>query len=523
MHPYTRYFPVRATDDCLDLNSILHAGLTKASSRHLMSFEGIDWDVARVSALVVQIQNYFAEKGVIAGSRVAVMARNDPLHIALIYAMALSGIVWVPINVKLKATGIEYVLQHCNPRMLIVDSAFESEATLACTPTALIEIVAIDAIAGSAHRSDTASAIFASSTPRRIDVDPQHLLCIIYTSGTTGPPKGVLFSHRMMRIASESARIAAGVRTGDRLFLWEPLCHIGGAQMLLVPFLDEVTLVAVSGFSASKFWGQVISGRCTHVHYLGGILDILMRQPASDNPATHPLRVGWGAGVSASAWPAMRERFGFALRECYGMTEGSSFATFNQTDTPGSIGRPMSWLKVELLGEDDQPVPCGELGQIVLSSEVQGIFLSAYLDNPEATANMLRNGKLYTGDIARADAEGNYYFVGRQTDSMRVRGENVSAWEIERVVLNYPGIRAAAAVGVTSEVGEQEVLLYVNWQGVKDGSLAALSQWLADKLASFQVPRFYATVDRFELTPSERVRKHLLARDPTTAWDRLTG
>ena len=136
---------------------------------------------------------------------------------------------------------------------------------------------------------------------------------------------------------------------------------------------------------------------------------------------------------------------------------------------------------------------------------------------------MLRNGKLYTGDIARADAEGNYYFVGRKTDSMRVRGENVSAWEIERVALNYPGIQAAAAVGVASEIGEQEILLYVHWQGEKGGSLAALNQWLADKLASFQVPRFYAVVDRFELTPSERVRKHLLARDLDTAWDRLTG
>jgi crotonobetaine/carnitine-CoA ligase len=273
--------------------------------------------------------------------------------------------------------------------------------------------------------------------------------------------------------------------------------------------------------SARRFWDQVVRGGCTLVHYLGGILDILMRLPRESQPATHSLRVAWGAGVSASAWVATRERLRIALRECYGMTEGSSFATVNQTDKPGSIGKALPWLTVELLDDNDRPVPMGELGQIVVSSKIEGNLLPGYLNDTRARAQALRNGKLYTGDMARVDSDGDFYFVGRQTESMRVRGENVSAWEIERVILDYPDVAAVAAVGVQSEIGEQEILLYVKWRENAAPSFVRLSAWAQSRLAEFQWPRYYLSVDQFDLTPSERVRKHLLSCDVKGAWDRL--
>jgi crotonobetaine/carnitine-CoA ligase len=205
------------------------------------------------------------------------------------------------------------------------------------------------------------------------------------------------------------------------------------------------------------------------------------------------------------------------------MTEGSSFATLNAEDRPGSIGKALPWLTVELLDDRDRPVPVGEPGQIVVSSRVPGAFFSGYLDNPGATREALRHGKLYTGDMARADADGHLYFVGRRTDSMRIRGENVSAWEIERIAAAHPDVSAAAAVGVESGIGEQDVLLYVLWREGRAQAFDGLSAWLGERLASFQWPRYYAAVERFETTPSERIRKHLLPRALDGAWDRLSA
>ncbi len=512
MHQYSKYFPVRASDDQLDIVSILYAGLSNDPGRELLTFDGETWTVGRMASRVAALQEALFDKGIRPGDRVALMMGNGPAHIALIYALMLSGATWVPVNTKLKAMGIEYLLGHCAPRLVIADLEFLPEVQSAQTAQAASDVW---------PSTDLPAEQAQPATLRRHAIAPDMTLCIIYTSGTTGAPKGVVFTHRMMRLASESARMVADARDGDRLFLWEPLCHIGGAQMLLVPFLARACLVVVSRFSASRFWDQIREGKCTQVHYLGGILDILLQLPAESQPAAHALRIAWGAGIGASTWSAVRERFQIRLRECYGMTEGSSFATMNDADKPGSIGKALPWLSIELLDERDQPVPVGELGQIVVSSRIEGNFLPCYLDNPVATSQALHNGKLYTGDMGRMDADGDLYFVGRRTESMRVRGENVSAWEVERAFADCPGIAAVAAIGVQSGIGEQEILLYVQWQKDAERSFARLSEWAQSRLAVFQWPRYYAAVEQFDVTPSERIRKHLLPRDIGAAWDRL--
>lgn len=512
MHTYQKYFPLRSDEDQLDTVSLIAMGLRGETQRTLVQFAGEPWSVARMSSRVDGIRRWLSSCGLKRGDRVAAMMLNNPDHIALIYALVLSGLVWVPINTRYKSASVAYLLGHCRPTQLICEVDFE--------------IVVEQAQAESGHQCAVSQIppelhYASNEAPLQEIVSlPSDPLCIIYTSGTTGAPKGVVFTHRMMRIASETVLIVADVSDGDHLLLWEPLCHIGGAQMLLTPFLVPAQLHLVPGFSASKFWHQVEQSGATQLHYLGGILDILMRIPASEQPSSHSLRVAWGAGVSAQAWQPITERMGFVLRECYGMTECSSFATANLSGRPGSIGKALPWITLELLGDDGLTVAPGETGQIVLSSDVEGVFLPAYLDNPKATEQAFHNDKLYTGDMARQDSEGYLYFVGRMTDSMRVRGENVSAWEIERVFALHPAIEAVAAVGVQSEVGEQEILLYVQFKPGVSPSFSSLAAWAEDTLAVFQQPRYYAAVERFELTPSERIRKHLLSRDLHLTWDR---
>lgn len=503
--PEFEYFPRRGDDDRLDVVGVLHRALSSDPGRTVLVFDGDPWTTERLRDAVAGCQAWLAGQGLARGDRVAVMVGNSPSHIVLIYALILLGVVWVPVNTKLKSTGLRYLVGHCKPDLFVVDpefqALFDGDFTIPCRVVA-------------PPPPRTAAGVEL----RRTASEPSDTLCLIYTSGTTGAPKGVQFTHRMLRIATEAARMVSDAQAGDRLFLWEPLCHIGGAQMLLVPFLVDAELHVAPAFSASRFWTQVTQARATQLHYLGGILEILLQQPREAMPA-HDLRVAWGAGLSIETWHAVRERFGVEVRECYGMTECSSFATMDAEGRPGTIGRPLPWITIDLLDPEGRPVADGEHGEMVLSSRVDGTFLSGYLDNPAATADAVRDGRLHTGDYAWRDADGRYHFVGRRTDSMRVRGENVSAWEVERVFAQHPALARTAAVGVTSDIGEQEILIYL--QDVEDDvDLPALAEWAAERLASFQVPRYFRWIEQFDLTPSERVRKHLLSRDLAGAWDR---
>ena len=490
--PRASYLPQRIEGDRLDVAPLLYAGLMDDDPHAPLEYQGAPLSRAQLRQDVAAFQQWLREQGLAQGDRVAVMLNNSVQHIALIYALVLSGLTWVPINTRLRGAGLRYIFEHAQPRLTVLEDEFGPLRWAGEGGPAL------------KHVHSAAGAT----------------LCLIYTSGTTGAPKGVVFTHRMMRIATEAALIVAGIGDGDRVFLWEPLCHIGGAQMLLVPFLAQATLLVEARFSASQFWPQWQGSRATHLHYLGGVLDILMQMPEDTQPPGARIRTAWGAGVAASNWQPIRERLGCELRECYGMTECASFATLNASGKPGSIGRPLPWIRLYLLDENDQPVPVGASGQIVLESDLEGTFLPGYLNNPEATAKALRHGRLYTGDMARQDADGDLFFIGRSSDSMRVRGENVSAWEVERVFAEHPSIEASAAMGVKGAVGEQEIFLYVKFNPGHAADWAELVEWARPRLAAYQLPRYFMAIDRFDLTPSQRIQKHRLQPDVAGAWDR---
>ncbi len=505
MDDFPPYFQKRFADDQLGVIRLLHDGLIGEDDRCIITYEGRDVGIAEMRARVAQVQARLRCVGLKPGDRVAVMLSNSVDHISLIYALILYGAIWVPVNVRLRGEGLAYIVKHSHPALLVFDPEFE-EAVSELSGVRSIQLKELNA---TLVRAGEQTLVCSQGITHR------SALCIIYTSGTTGAPKGVVFTHRMLRIASEAVLLVANIHQGDRAFLWEPLCHIGGAQMLMVPFLIDAQLHVVNRFSSSQFWTQWRSSRATHLHYLGGVLDVLMQLPESGS-----IRVAWGAGISEQAWEPIRKRFGCELRECYGMTECSSFATLNMSNTPGSIGAALPWMRVELLDENGETVPRGEVGEIVLSSDVEGVFLPEYLDNPEATKQAMKNGKLHTGDRARQIANGEYVFVGRRTDSMRVRGENVSAWEVERVFASHPAIKATAAVGIPSAIGEQEILLYVQFEPAESVDWIDLVDWARPRLADFQLPRYYISIEKFELTPSERIRKHLLPKAVDGAWDR---
>jgi crotonobetaine/carnitine-CoA ligase len=456
--------------------------------------------------------------GVAKGDRVALMLRNSPDSLAVLFAIAKCGAVWVPVNVQLRGDGLKYILEHCDPRVVFADRDLIPNVLECGADTNAFRVIAEAGDAGSLDRLAVSEHVFSEPLPSADD-----LFALNYTSGTTGRPKGVCVTHRMLRYASEGAMLCSDARDGDVFFVWEPLYHIGGAQLIPIPLLRDVKLSMVQRFSASRFWDQVRDCGATQIHYLGGVLQILLKQPESERDRHHKVRVAWGGGCPRDIWRAFEERFGMPLRECYGMTESSSITTFNTTGVLGSVGTPVPWLSVEILDEKGSSVAAGVRGEIVVHPRQAGAVFAGYFRNEEATATALRPDGFHTSDLGMIDADGNLYFLGRLTDSVRVKGENVSAFEVEHVAGSHPMVEDCALIGVRAEIGEQEIKLFIKPKEGADIDYFTFSDWLAQRLAPFQNPRYLAVVEDFERTPSQRIMKHRLPISLDGSWDRLHG
>jgi crotonobetaine/carnitine-CoA ligase len=456
--------------------------------------------------------------GVARGDRVALMLRNSPDSLAALFGIAKCGAVWVPVNVMLRGDGLNYLLEHCDPKVVFANGDLLEVIRDCGADTAAFRLVAEAGAAPSLKSMAEQGHVFDEPLPEAGD-----LFALNYTSGTTGRPKGVCVTHRMLRFACESAILCSDAQDGDVFFVWEPLYHIGGAQLIPLPLLRHVRLAMVQRFSASQFWDQVRAVAATQIHYLGGVLQILLKQPASDRDRDHPVRIAWGGGCPRDIWRAFETRFGVPLRECYGMTESSSITTFNKQGVLGSVGKPVPWLSVEILDEAGARVSPGAQGEIVVHPRQPGAVFNTYFRNPEATARALRPTGFHTGDLGMIDADGNLFFLGRLGDSVRVRGENVSAYEVEHVAGSHPLVEDCALIGVKAEVGEQEIKLFVKPKAGHAFDHRVFSEWLGQRLAPFQNPRYVALVDDFDRTPSQRIMKHRLSTSLENVWDRSRG
>jgi crotonobetaine/carnitine-CoA ligase len=475
-----------------------------------------------LDAAVNRLANGLAEIGIRPGDRVAVMLPSHPDHINAVLALAKLGATHVPVNVHQKGMGLQYLLAHSEACAVIADARYGETLAPAAAASSLVETIVWRGASPGDERAPAFEALAASGAPHApaLGPDPGHVVAIMYTSGTTGPPKGVMLSATMYQAAGRTAGLVADVRPGDVLFLWEPFYHIAGVQAVTLCLERGVACALVERFSASTFWDQVRRHRATQIHYLGGVLGLLMKQPERPDDADNPVRIAWGAAASPEVWPRFERRFGVRIHECYGLTEGASFTTVNLAGKVGSIGTPVEHFEVRIVDDEDRPLPPGQVGEIVQRERQPGLLMTGYFKNPEGTRAALRGGWLHTGDLGYRDAEGFYYFAGRRKDAIRRRGENVSAWEIERVAGACPGVEECAAVGVPSELGEEDIKLFVRRAEGRAVAPPDVIRWCEERLAHFQVPRYLAFVDEFPKTPSERIKKDELSRSVDGCWDR---
>lgn len=455
---------------------------------------------AELSAATTRVAEALADGGVGPASRVLVGLANSLSHVAVVFALRELGAIWVPLNPHAGTSTLDHVRADAAPTHAVVAAGGALDAGLDGTgDVALASGLDAEAIRFRALAAPVGTVATAPGTA-----------AVMYTSGTTGPAKGVQVTESMLVSAAQGCLVAGQVRPGDVLYVWEPMIHIGGAQVLVVPLVADAVLALSARFSVSRFWAEVTGLGATQIHYLGGILPLLLKRPAGPIEREHRVRVAWGAGATAEIWAAAESRFGLAVRECYGMTETSSIVTVN-VEGPGSgVGRPLPWFDVELEPVIDRP----GLDQIVVHGRRPGLITPGYLNRGDAGARTAAGG-WRTGDVGAWAPDRAVRFGGRLSDSFRVRGENVSAWEVETVFGQHPSVARCAAVAVPGEFGEDDIMLFVQPAGELDP--AGLLDWARGRLARYQRPRYLRMLPELPLTPSERVAKGRLDRDIAAA------
>jgi len=482
--------------------------------------EGIDVTYADLAARVSHAAALLHAQGVRHGLHVGVMLAHHLDHIVTFFALMRLGAVLVPLNTALRGSGLAHIVAHAHPDFLVVDAAFALQVA---------EVIALRGAAMTtiwrkpAHGTgQMETALYAGRAPTPAPDVPQSdttLRQILYTSGTTGLAKGVVMPDRMIRAAALGSTWVGNITPGSVLHFWDPIYHVFGTEVLVLALMVPVTLVLVPRFSASRLWDEARENRVSHIHFVGGVLQLLLKQPPSPGDRTHGVKIAWGGGCPVEIWRAFEDRFGVRIHEGYGMTETSSFSTINPEGKLGSIGRAVAYFDVELVDDQGRKTPIGEPGELRVRGREPGVLVPRYYNNPEATAAALKDGWLYTGDLARQDAGGYFFFLGRKKDSLRRRGENVSAWEVERVFNEHPDVEECALVGVKNEFADEDLKLFVKR---RDPALteAQLIAWAQPKMAAFQLPRFVKFVDAFQKTPTERIQKQFLSRSIDDCWDK---
>jgi carnitine-CoA ligase len=475
--------------------------------------------------------NAFKNLGIGKGDKVSIMLPNCPEFLYLWFGLAKCGAVEVPVNTSYKGEFLRHIVDQSDSKIFVISHEFLDRLKLIENALKKVEKVVVlgdiqkQEVAGFKIPMMSFEEFFNNSEdPVDVKVLPSDALSIIYTSGTTGLSKGALGPHNFWIVCAEKMLEYREGGKDDIFYTFMPFYHFNAQCLTTVTTLvAEAQMVIAERFSASRFWDDARHYGATQFNYLGGVIPILAKQPERPNDADNPIRIALGAGCPPAVMEEVEKRFGIKCLEGFGMTEiGIPIHVRVNDRRPGSCGKPMDIYEIKLFDDQDKEVPVGEVGEIVFRPREPFIMMLEYYNMPEKTLEAFRNLWFHTGDLAKKDADGYFYFVDRKKDALRRRGENISSFEVERVVNSHPSVLESAAVAVPSELGEDEVKICVV---LKPGATLIpeeLIKYCNDRMPYFAVPRFVEFMESLPKTPTDRVEKYKLkqAGITTNTWDR---
>jgi len=505
------------------------AGLLEYQARELrdksfLLFEDQEISFEALNANANRAANALAKLGVQAGQGVSIMMTNAPEWLYMHFGVQKLNAYSVPVNTGLKGEGLKHIINHSDSSVLVIDDIFIAAISDIRDDLAGLETIIVNAGQGVSVPEGwlTLADILAQESAENpaVEIRDGEINMLQYTSGTTGLPKGVVSRYKSQ--PSFASFFTSFLQPEDVMYTCLPLFHANALGITTMSALAGGNTLALSKrFSASRIWDEIRRYKATTFNALGAMITILLKQPERDADSDNTVRVVLSAACPTSEWEAFEERFGLTLHEAYGSVDGGGFRVLNAADAPvGSIGRPVDPYR--LVDDDENDVMAGESGELIFEVDDMALRKVEYYKNEEASSAKIVDGWLRTGDMLHADEAGNLYFDDRKTDSLRRRGENISAWEVEREINRHEAVFESAVIGVKSELGEDDVMAFIVLQPNASLSAEELIAHCEPLMASFMIPRFIEFRSEFPKTETHRIQKSVLKSEgigPAT-WDR---
>jgi long-chain acyl-CoA synthetase len=471
-------------------------------------FEDKSYTYKQLDNLANRAANGLRSLAILKGDRIALFLPNIPEFIISYLGILKIGAIAVSVNVMLKSAEVSYILNDCAAKAIVTTKLQSKEIQKADLP----ELQHILIAEGQANKEISLLELMenASQEARAVEMDSHAPACILYTSGTTGFPKGATLSHGNIVSNIYSANHCYQISQNDRLLLFLPLFHCFGQNAILNSGLNAcATIILHRQFDLAQILPII---ETHHVTMFFGVPTVFIKMLNVDTSGYDITSVRYyfsaAAPMPVEVSLSWQNKYGFVIYEGYGLTETSPFASYNHRlkYKLSSIGSPIDNVEMKIIDGEGNPVPIGELGEIVIKGP--NVMLG-YWNRPFETQEVIKNGWFYTGDIGRMDEEGFFYIVDRVKDMINVFGLKVYPTEVENVIYQHPAIAEVAIYGVLDsgfEIVTANVVVKEEYQITEEQIIEFCSQ----KMAVYKVPRTVKFVDSIPKNPTGKVLKRIL-------------
>jgi long-chain acyl-CoA synthetase len=460
--------------------------------------------------------------GVKSGDRVGLWLKNCPEFVPGLFGVLHAGAVVVPINNFLKPNEVNYILADAGIDVLVTDAELAAHFPALATARPGLKLLQIETLLSQEtsniqHPTSSVetSATQQSITPSVHQPTPAALAVLIYTSGTTGRPKGAMLSHANLLHNVESCRIVLQTVEADRFAVLLPLFHSYMLTVgLLLPLLVGGSIVLIKSLHPPRnVLKEVFERQATVLPAIPQFYRSMVSAPIQP-PLPLRICISGAAPLPGQILKEFEAKFHIPLIEGYGLSEASPVVTKNPLDRtrkPGSIGLPIPNVEVSIQDESGRQLAANETGEVCVRG---GNVMVGYWNQPEATAQAMRNGWLLTGDVGYRDEEGYYFITDRKKDMLLVNGINVYPREIEEILYQFPGVKEAAVIGRPDPRKGEQAIAFVSANDGVALEESAMRQFLRSKLADYKVPRRIVVLPSLPRNATGKILKTTLREWP---------